>query len=76
MSDPPFPYTEVPPHCILFHDAEDDEDHESVHEGLEHLAGSSATKKTRARQLLRSPAKRVSCNLLYAFNWQITQKYS
>jgi hypothetical protein len=37
---------------------------------LDDLAGSSATKKTRARQILKSPAKRVSCNLLYAFNWQ------
>lgn len=57
-------------HCVIFRNAEDDEDHESVHEGMEQLAGSSATKRTRARQILKSPAKRVSCDLLYTFNWQ------
>ena len=45
----------------LFITEDCDEDHESVYEGKEELAGSSATKKTRARKIQKSPTKKVSC---------------
>ena len=45
----------------------DDEDHESVHEVMEDLAGSSATKKARARKILKSPSKKVSLDVLATF---------
>ena len=41
------------------HFADCDEDLESVHEGIHDLAGSSATKRKRARKILKTPEKKV-----------------
>ena len=59
-------------HCTFLSFPECDEDHESIHGGMEDLAGSSATKKTRARKLLKSPSRKVSWKGFITFNWQNT----
>lgn len=41
-----------------------DEDLESIHKGVEDLAGYSATKRRRARKILRTPEKKVSVSHL------------
>ena len=43
----------------LFPNTDCDEDLESVHDGMDELVGSTTTKRTRARQLLKTPAKKV-----------------
>lgn len=42
--------------------ADSDEDLESVQEAMGDLAGSSATKRKRAKQIVKSPEKIVSLN--------------
>ena len=44
---------------VLIYVADSDDDLESVHEGIHDLAGSSATKRKRARQILKTPDKQV-----------------
>lgn len=43
--------------------ADSDEDLESVHEAMDDLAGSTATKKNRAKQIAKKPKKTVSVYL-------------
>jgi hypothetical protein len=45
--------------CFFFHGADCSEDSDSVDEGTPVLAGSNATKRKRARQILKSPHKKV-----------------